>query len=315
MRGRLPCNLRNLRNLRRTMLAAAVLGGSAVCALQTPSPYTHVVAATRCPPPRLADAADGEEEPWSSSLALLSKRISAVRESEGDEQVKALMAAAANWNSGRCAQRPIVILDEWVRRLHAADGILACGTYSGEVVLVDMETGECLENWMAEEPPAGADADASAHAAAHDDAAVAADDVDDELDDDAAEITAIVLSNDAQRVLAGDAAGAVVMRERGHAHPIFRAQHRAAVSGVHWDGTSERVYSTSLDARLACHELASGALCAPNATLRRRAHSESARARAPHVRLSVCAGELACHSPTPMHATVPAAHALGDGAA
>ena len=158
-----------------------------------------------------------------------------IKESDADDKIQQMMAAAANWKEGRCAQRTIVVLDDWIRRLHYQNGVLACGTYSGDVQLVDFETGELYDTWYAELVDAEAD-DA---------------DDDDEIDQ---EITALHLSPDAQLVLSGDAAGSVLLRRRGTDNPVMRATHRAAVSGVYWDDDKELVYSTGVDARFHCHD-------------------------------------------------------------
>ena len=201
-------------------------------------------------------------DPWDSSLSVLSRRLTEVRDGERDEKIRSLSAAAANWNAGRCAQRTLVILDEWVRRLHTMDGVLACGTYSGEVVLVDIATGEVLETWQAvDDQPLG------------DDGPMA--DLDDD-DDDLPEITAIEIAEDADHVLAGDAAGAVVLRRRGRAEPLVDARHGDAVTGVHSDLVAGRLYSASLDAKLCCHDSATGALLGSLVT------------RAPILSMSVC---------------------------
>ena len=42
------------------------------------------------------------------------------------------------------------VLDEWIRRLKCANGVVAMGTYSGAVVLAELESGEVVERWASE---------------------------------------------------------------------------------------------------------------------------------------------------------------------
>jgi hypothetical protein len=188
--------------------------------------------------------ADGDDTQGFStaSLKILSRRVEEMKQSARDHEVQRLMRSAANWRTGSCTQRTLVVLDDWVRRLHTADGVsLACGTHSGDVLLVDIESGSVVETWDAVEPPGGG---ASAN-----------------LEGEAPpDITAIVLSDDAQHVLVGDAAGVVALRTRGRKLPCMTVAHTRAVSGVFWDGPCSRVYSSSLDGRLACHDASSGRL-------------------------------------------------------
>jgi len=163
-------------------------------------------------------------------LAVLTQRMAETKQSEEDEQVERMMKTAANWRTGRCAQRAVVVLDEWIRRLHCQNGVLACGTYSGEVQTFDIESGDMLDSWIAD---------------------LELDEDDEEIDQ---EITAICLSEDARYVLSGDAAGSVLLRQRGEDDPRLSVSHGAAISGVLWDGES-RAYSTGLDGRFTCHDI------------------------------------------------------------
>lgn len=196
-------------------------------------------------PPPGEDSGDDASKPWDASLAVLSRRLEEVREAERDASVKLISTAAANWRSGRCAQRTLIILDEWVRRLDCVDGTLACGTYSGEVVLVDIESGDVLETWLSADEPLGDDGPMS------------------DLDDAETppEITAIALAADGKHVLAGDAAGRVALRARGVPEALFEVKHARPVSGVHYDVGANRVYSSSLDGTLLCHDATSGRQC------------------------------------------------------
>ena len=201
------------------------------------------------------DDDDDEEEAApdfsAASLAVLSQRLDSLRDSASAERVQEIMDAAANWKSGRCAQRVVCILDDWIRRLDVLDGTLACGTYTGDVALVDIATGSLVDSW-----------DTTVWDTAESDTEY----------DGQSEITAIRLclssaagggeasaaaaaeQQQQLHVLSGDAAGTVYMRVKGQATPLLRATHRAPVSGVHYDGVS-RLYSASLDSRLACYDL------------------------------------------------------------
>ena len=180
-------------------------------------------------------SSDEANEFSSSIMSVLSARLAAAKQKTSEERLQSMMAAAANWRSGRCAQRAVVVLDEWIRRLDCQDGVLACGTYSGDVHLVDVESGDLLDTWLAEQ--------------------LVDDDDDDDVDQ---EITAIQLSEDAERVVSGDEAGYVLLRQRGAEDPLLRASHGAPVSGVHWDAANSRVYSSGMDNRFLCHHVDRG---------------------------------------------------------
>ena len=232
------------------VLAMSMAGAAAYTLSAGCPPAAHAYASSRSIPPRLQEPPEGDErgDGWDSSLAVLSERLAKVREVEREERVGAMAAAAANWRTGRCAQRTLVLLDEWVRRLHCIDGLLACGTYSGEVVLVEMASGEILESWGAPDEPLGDDGPMSAL---------------DDSSDDPSEITAIELCRESEggggvRVVTGDASGAVALRQRGTAEPLIGWRHKRAVSGVHCDVESQRVYSSSLDGSLRCHDMRDG---------------------------------------------------------
>ena len=254
------------------MFCATVLGVALTASLSCPSLHRGATphAWRRCAIARLldkGDAPDNEEDtggdPWDSSLAVLSRRLGEVRDAERDEEVQNLIAASNNWKVGRCAQRTLVILDEWVRRIHCADGLLACGTYSGEVVLVDIGTGDILETWPAgDEQPLG-------------DFGVMADLVDDP-DEEPVEITAVAIAKDGTHVVSGDAAGAVVLRRRGREEPLVAARHRKSVTGVHAVLEDNRMFSASLDATLRCHDSETGSMVG------------SLSLKAPVIAMSVC---------------------------
>ena len=178
---------------------------------------------------------DDMDEFSSSVMSVLSTRLAKAKQQTAEDKLQSMVTTAANWRSGRCAQRAVVVLDEWIRRLDCQNDVLACGTYSGDVQLVDVESGDLLETWYAEQ-------------------------LDDDDDDDEVEqeITAIQLSEDAELVLSGDAAGYVMMYRRGVEAPMLRASHGASVTGVHWDGASGRAYSTGFDKRFICHDVEGG---------------------------------------------------------
>jgi len=91
---------------------------------------------------------------------------------------------------------------------------VACGTYAGEVVIADMESGDVLKRWT----PEG---------------------------EEQSEITAIDF--DGEHVSSGDAGGSVYFR-RGE-ECLLNVQHSGTVTGVHWTGLTT-AYSCSADKRL-----------------------------------------------------------------
>ena len=167
--------------------------------------------------------ADGDD----ALMASLMKRMDKVRESESSRQVTSVIAAAANWRTGNCTQRTIAILDQWVRRAKRVGDRLAAGTYSGDVVLVDVTTGEIIQSWES-----GSDGE------------------------EEPEVTA--LDFDGTYLSCGDSAGAVTFRRAGAEAPVLRASHHGVVSGVHWQGGGSRAYSCSVDSRLVCHDTEQG---------------------------------------------------------
>ena len=54
----------------------------------------------------------------------LSKRIAEVETSEVEQRVQRTIQTAANWREGKCSQRVLFTLDDWVRRLSVSDGRL-----------------------------------------------------------------------------------------------------------------------------------------------------------------------------------------------
>ena len=83
-------------------------------------------------------------------LNLLQQRMEDVRTSEASARAAEMMTLATNWRVGRCTQRTLLVLEDWVRRLRCARGMVACGTYAGDVVIADMESGEVVRKWEPE---------------------------------------------------------------------------------------------------------------------------------------------------------------------
>lgn len=163
---------------------------------------------------------DGEAQGF--DLKLLQQRISNVAVGE-------MIETANNWRTGRCTQRTVAVHDDWVRRLACARGRVACGTYSGQVLVTDMDSGELLRHWK----PAVADADRGA--------------------DEAAEVTAI--GYDGEHLASGDAVGSLYLRAGNEA--VLHARHGGIVTGVHWDGGGA-AYSASADRRFVRWSVATG---------------------------------------------------------
>lgn len=167
----------------------------------------------------------------SDSLSTLAQRMEETRQGESERLAQSMLVAASNWRTGRCGQRTIATLDQWVRRMRRVDGVLACGTYTGDVLLVDVATGETVERWVPYD--AGTDT--------------------------LPEITA--LDWDGRHVSSGDAAGAVFFYRAGEAVPALRVAaggamsgHARPVSGVYWRG-DDLAYSSGLDGRLVCYHV------------------------------------------------------------
>ena len=97
----------------------------------------------------MCDGAD-DAVPDTLDMSLLAKRFQEVRDAEVDRRTESLLTAAKNWRTGRCEQRTVCVLDEWIRRLKCANGVVAMGTYSGAVVLAELESGEVVERWASE---------------------------------------------------------------------------------------------------------------------------------------------------------------------
>eukprot|EP00310_Coccolithus_braarudii_P006336 CAMPEP_0183370754 /NCGR_PEP_ID=MMETSP0164_2-20130417/103362_1 /TAXON_ID=221442 /ORGANISM="Coccolithus pelagicus ssp braarudi, Strain PLY182g" /LENGTH=275 /DNA_ID=CAMNT_0025547213 /DNA_START=75 /DNA_END=899 /DNA_ORIENTATION=+ len=157
-------------------------------------------------------------------LSLLMKRMdelkSVEKEREADERVSQMLATATNWRTGRCAQRTVCVIADWVRKLRCEAGLLVCGTYSGDVVVADVDSGEVLHTWS---PPSSDEND------------------EEELN----EITA--LDFDGAHIGSGDAGGAVHLRTRDGLE--MSARHAGVVTGVHWRG-GDSAFTCAADRRL-----------------------------------------------------------------
>ena len=164
-------------------------------------------------------------------MGLLSQRMDEVRDADAARQATRMVKRASNWRDGRCAQRTVLVIDDWVRRLRVAGGMLAVGTHGGEVVLAELSTGETIQRWGL--GAAGARPD------------------DDTESTERAEVTAIYF--DGERVGSGDAAGNVLLRSRTRG-TVLRGKHAHVVTGVHWPG-DERAYSSGADRRLVAWDL------------------------------------------------------------
>jgi WD40 repeat protein len=158
-------------------------------------------------------------------MSLLAQRMDEARERERADGVASLLAAAGNWRSGNCAQRTLAELDDWVRRVKRFGDVVACGTFSGDTVLIDLAAGEVHSSW---EP------------------------YDEVEEDERPEITCI--DWDGEHVSSGDSSGVAFFRRAGQEQPVLRVAHSKSVSGVHWTG-GKRAYSCSLDGRLVCHDV------------------------------------------------------------
>lgn len=177
-------------------------------------------------------ASSGSDGSGDIDMELLQQRMNEVR----NGKVSSMLQTAANWRAGRCSQHTLVALDDWVRRLRCADnGLLVCGTYSGAVVLVDIESGEQLRTW---EPISRGDYSATS------------DECDDDYQDQGLRCEVTAIEFDGVTWAAGDASGNIrVHNTTGTAHWGL-ARCEAPVSGLCFH--EEQLYSVSVDRRLVC---------------------------------------------------------------
>lgn len=124
------------------MLPVALCSFSLLLPL-TPPPQRGVRSAA----PRLLAGGSGENSDDGSSggsggeggesggdgwdMSLLQQRMQ-------QQQMEEMMTAASNWRTGTCEQKTLLVLDDWVRRLQCENGLVACGTHSGTVILADV---------------------------------------------------------------------------------------------------------------------------------------------------------------------------------
>ena len=157
-----------------------------------------------------AESADSDPVDWS----LLQRRFAQVQSAEAEARVRQMRQTATNWKDGRCEQRVLITLQDWVRKLSVARDLCICGTHSGVVALSDLESGMLLQRWLAPAPGGGS------------------------------EVTSVGF--DGEHIISGDAAGGVCLRRWGPTTSLsppprslprpLCGRHRGAVSGVHWPG-------------------------------------------------------------------------------
>ena len=155
----------------------------------------------------------------SIDYSLLQKRFKEVESSDVEGRVRRTTQTMSNWREGSPQQqKALLTINDWVRRLSVSGDRLVCGTYQGDVILADVDSGKLLQRWPAPK--------------------------------DSGETTAISL--DGERCINGDVEGGVWLRstDRDARLVLLSARHSgAAVSGVHWPG-GERAYSCGTDGRL-----------------------------------------------------------------
>lgn len=149
---------------------------------------------------------------------LLQRRFAEVESSEVEGRVRRTKQTMSNWREGNPQQqKALLTINDWIRRLSVSGDRLACGTYQGDVILIDVDSGKILQRWPAPK--------------------------------DSGEVTSIGL--DDERCISGDAEGGVWLRstERNERLVLLSARHGATVSGVHWPGGG-RAYSCGTDGRV-----------------------------------------------------------------
>ena len=157
-----------------------------------------------------SDPDDSDPVDWS----LLQRRFAQVQTAEAEARVQQMRQTATNWKDGRCEQRVLITLQDWVRKLSVSRDLCLCGTHSGVVALSDLESGMLLQRWLAPAPGGGS------------------------------EVTSVGF--DGEHIISGDASGGVCLRwwrpttslsppPCSLPRPLC-GRHRGAVSGVHWPG-------------------------------------------------------------------------------
>lgn len=198
----------------------------------------------------------------SIDYSLLQKRFAEVESSEVEGRVRRTKRTMTNWREGNPQQqKALLTINDWIRRLSVSGDRLACGTYQGDVILIDADSGKILQRWPAPK--------------------------------DSGEVSAISL--DGERCISGDVEGGVWLRsaDRDERLVLLSASHSgAAVSGVHWP-EGGRAYSCGTDGRLVAwavpEELPRGA---GNPACRLR-ELQSLSAPRPILSMSTCEGYAA----------------------
>ena len=203
-----------------TSAACVLLLGARLRAPLTPRSTTHAADVAVCRSGRMSmcDAAESDDSDPDDSdpvdWSLLQRRFAQVQTAEAEARVQQMRQTATNWKDGRCEQRVLITLQDWVRKLSVARDLCLCGTHSGVVALSDLESGILLQRWLAPAPGGGS------------------------------EVTSVGF--DGEHIISGDASGGVCLRwwrpttslsppPRSLPRPLC-GQHRGAVSGVHWPG-------------------------------------------------------------------------------
>ena len=65
----------------------------------------------------MCDADDAASSDDSVDWSLLQSRFAELKTAEADRYVQQMMQTATNWKEGRCEQRVLLVLEDWVRRL------------------------------------------------------------------------------------------------------------------------------------------------------------------------------------------------------
>ena len=100
-----------------------------------------------------AESDDSDPVDWS----LLQRRFAQVQTAEAEARVQQMRQTATNWKEGRCEQRVLITLQDWVRKLSVSQDMCLCGTHSGVVALSDLESGMLLQRWLAPAPGGGSE--------------------------------------------------------------------------------------------------------------------------------------------------------------
>jgi len=165
-----------------------------------------------------SDDADTPAPGW--DMSVLQERIAT-------QTVSDMVTTASNWRSGTCEQKTVLILEDWVRRLRVANGVLACGTYLGDVVLTDLASGAVVQRWEPEDTFTQEYEELLAYEGEYEE-----DEEEEEEGNHRSEVTC--LDFDGIHVSSGHASGALYLRDAERC--VMRGEHAGVVTGVHWDG-------------------------------------------------------------------------------